>query len=149
MLSEKPNTTSMATRWYVLVVMMLVYTLSIADRYVVSTVLDDIKRDLSLTDQGVAMLSSWPLALFYVVLGFPVSYILDRHNRTKIVAVTPVRSVKRSGIENSLFNTEPPWRMTGVGLPPSSMVLLVSSDRPSGKLAANIFAKRCTEVLTP
>jgi MFS family permease len=87
MTSEKPNTTSMATRWYVLGVMMLVYTLSIADRYVVSTVLDDIKRDLQLTDQGVAMLSSWPLALFYVVLGFPVSYILDRHNRTKIVAV--------------------------------------------------------------
>ncbi|MFM7065899.1 MAG: spinster family MFS transporter [Gammaproteobacteria bacterium] len=87
MITEKPNTTSMATRWYVLIVMMLVYTLSIADRYVVSTVLDDIKRDLDLTDQGVAMLSSWPLALFYVVLGFPVSYILDRRNRTKIVAV--------------------------------------------------------------
>ena len=87
MTTEKPNTTSMATRWYVLIIMMLVYTLSIADRYVVSTVLDDIKRDLDLTDQGVAMLSSWPLALFYVVLGFPVSYVLDRRNRTKIVAV--------------------------------------------------------------
>jgi predicted MFS family arabinose efflux permease len=84
--SEKPNHTSMAMRWYVLAVMTLVYTLSIADRYVVSTVLDDIKRDLQLTDQGVAMLSSWPLALFYVVLGFPISYILDRQNRTKIVA---------------------------------------------------------------
>jgi len=87
--SKQPNSESgsAALRWYVLIVMVLVYTLSIADRYVVSTVLDDIKRDLQLTDQSVAMLSSWPLALFYVVLGFPISYILDRHNRTKIVAV--------------------------------------------------------------
>ena len=45
------------------------------------------RRQCPQLDQGVAMLSSWPLALFYVVLGFPVSYVLDRHNRTKIVAV--------------------------------------------------------------
>lgn len=87
MTTREKDTPSMAQRWYVLIVMMLVYTLSIADRYVVSTVLDAMKADLNLTDQGVAMLSSWPLALFYVVLGFPVSYVLDRHNRTKIVAV--------------------------------------------------------------
>ena len=90
MTTRENDTPSMVQRWYVLIVMMLVYTLSIADRYVVSTVLDAMKADLNLTDQGVAMLSSWPLALFYVVLGFPVSYILDRHNRTKIVAVTQV-----------------------------------------------------------
>jgi MFS family permease len=87
MTTRENDTPSMVQRWYVLIVMMLVYTLSIADRYVVSTVLDAMKADLNLTDQGVAMLSSWPLALFYVVLGFPVSYVLDRHNRTKIVAV--------------------------------------------------------------
>ena len=87
MTTREKDSPSMVQRWYVLIVMMLVYTLSIADRYVVSTVLDAMKADLNLTDQGVAMLSSWPLALFYVVLGFPVSYILDRHNRTKIVAV--------------------------------------------------------------
>ena len=37
-----PATTLLA-RWYVLIMMCLVYTLSIADRYVVSTVLDPIK----------------------------------------------------------------------------------------------------------
>jgi MFS family permease len=68
--------------------MCLVYTLSIADRYVVSTVLDPIKMDLHLTDGGVAMLTSWPLALFYVVLGFPISYVLDRASRRNIVAIS-------------------------------------------------------------
>ncbi len=82
------NTTSTLIRWYVLIMMVLVYTLSIADRYVVSTVLDSIKAELHLTDGGVAMLTSWPLALFYVVLGFPISYVLDRHSRRNIVAVS-------------------------------------------------------------
>ena len=82
------NTTSTLVRWYVLLMMVLVYTLSIADRYVVSTVLDSIKADLHLSDGGVAMLTSWPLALFYVVLGFPISYILDRHSRRNIVAIS-------------------------------------------------------------
>ena len=35
---------SFVERWYVLIMMCLVYTLSIADRYVVSTVLDPIRR---------------------------------------------------------------------------------------------------------
>ena len=86
--SSRENTRSVFLRWYVLFVMCLVYTLSIADRYVVSTVLDPIKLDLHLTDGGVAMLTSWPLALFYVVRGFPISYVLDRVSRRNIVAIS-------------------------------------------------------------
>ena len=48
--ADVENTTSSAVRWYVLMMMVLVYTLSIADRYVLSTVLDSIKADLHLTD---------------------------------------------------------------------------------------------------
>ena len=80
-----PGTTFLA-RWYVLIMMCIVYTLSIADRYVVSTVLDPIRIDLHLTDYGVAMLTGAAFGLFYVVLGFPLSYLIDRHNRRKIVA---------------------------------------------------------------
>lgn len=77
---------STATRWYVLIVMMLVYTLSIADRYVISTVLEPIRLELQLTDDGIATLSGVALGLFYVVLGFPISYLIDRGNRRNIVA---------------------------------------------------------------
>jgi MFS family permease len=79
--------TSLAERWYVLIMMCLVYTMSIADRYVVSTVLDPIRIELHLTDSGVAMLTGLAFGLFYVVLGFPLSYLIDRYNRRKIVAV--------------------------------------------------------------
>ena len=77
---------SLMERWYVLIMMCLVYTLSIADRYVVSTVLDPIRVELHLTDRGVAMLTGFAFGLFYVVLGFPLSWLIDRKNRRNIVA---------------------------------------------------------------
>ena len=73
-------------RWYVLIVMVLVYTLSIADRYVISTVLEPIRLELQLTDSGIAFLTGVSLALFYVVLGFPISWLIDRGNRRNIIA---------------------------------------------------------------
>jgi MFS family permease len=82
----EPQSASLAERWYVLIMMCLVYTLSIADRYVVSTVLDPIRIELHLTDKGVALLTGLAFGLFYVVLGFPLSWLIDRYNRRRIVA---------------------------------------------------------------
>jgi MFS family permease len=73
-------------RWYVLFMMVAVYTLSIADRYVISTVLEPIRLELQLTDSGIAFLTGVSLALFYVVLGFPISWLIDRGNRRNIIA---------------------------------------------------------------
>jgi MFS family permease len=78
---------SLVERWYVLIMMCLVYTLSIADRYVVSTVLDPIRLELHLTDSGVAWLTGAAFGLFYVLLGFPLSWLIDRKNRRNIVAI--------------------------------------------------------------
>ncbi len=80
-------TASPVQRWYVLIMMVLVYTLSIADRYVISTVLEPIRLELQLTDSGIAFLTGVALALFYVVLGFPISWLIDRGNRRNIIAV--------------------------------------------------------------
>jgi MFS family permease len=78
---------SLAERWYVLSMMCLVYTLSIADRYVVSTVLEPIRIDLHLSNFGVAVLTGFAFGLFYVVLGFPLSWLIDRKSRRTIVAL--------------------------------------------------------------
>ena len=56
--------TTLLARWYVLIMMCLVYTLSIADRYVVSTVLDPIRIELRLTDSGVAWLTGAAFGVF-------------------------------------------------------------------------------------
>ena len=75
-------------RWYVLLLMMLAYTVNIADRYVMSTVLEDIRLELHLSDAGVAFLTGVSLALFYVGMGFPLAWLNDRYNRRNILVVS-------------------------------------------------------------
>ncbi len=76
---------SLVQRWYVAFMMCLVYTLSITDRYSISTVLEPIRRDLHLSDANVAFLTGVSLALFYVAFGFPLSWLIDRFSRRNII----------------------------------------------------------------
>ena len=91
MASKAPaNADDVATlgqRWYVLFIMMLVYTISIADRYVLSTLLGPISKELNLSDSGAASLGI-PLALFYVIMGIPLSWLCDRTNRRNLLAAS-------------------------------------------------------------
>ena len=79
---------SVGLRWYVLMVMMLAYTINIADRYVMSTVLEQIRVELHLTDSGVNFLTGVSLALFYVTMGIPLSWLADRSNRRNLLAIS-------------------------------------------------------------
>jgi MFS family permease len=81
---------ALALRWYVLAMMAIVYAISIADRYVVSTVLEPIRAELHLSDGGVAILTGGSLALFYVTLGIPLSWLADRVNRRNLLAISLV-----------------------------------------------------------
>lgn len=78
---------TLGQRWYVLFIMMLVYTISIADRYVLSTLLGPISAELHLSDKGAASLGI-PLALFYVTMGIPLSWLCDRTNRKKLLSAS-------------------------------------------------------------
>ena len=79
---------SIGQRWYVLIIMMMVYAINIADRYVMSTVLEPIRVELHLTDGGIAFLTGVSLALFYVTLGIPLSWVADRYNRRNLLAAS-------------------------------------------------------------
>jgi predicted MFS family arabinose efflux permease len=81
------DVSTLGQRWYVLIIMMLVYTISIADRYVLSTVLGPIAKEFKLDDTETGLLGI-PLALFYVILGIPLSWLCDRTNRTRLLAVS-------------------------------------------------------------
>jgi MFS family permease len=83
--SVAANQASFIARWYVLLMMVAVYTLSIADRYAISTVLEPIRLELHLTDSGIAFLTGTSLALFYVLFGFPLSWLTDRYSRRIIL----------------------------------------------------------------
>jgi predicted MFS family arabinose efflux permease len=73
-------------RWYVLGLLMLVYALNIADRFVMSTLIEPIKADLGLSDFSIAFLTGTALACFYVTAGLPLAYLADRANRRTLVA---------------------------------------------------------------
>jgi len=51
-----------------------------------STVLGPLRLELKLTDGGVAFLTGVSLALFYVTMGIPLSWIADRYNRKNLLA---------------------------------------------------------------
>lgn len=75
-------------RWYVLGVLTLVYALNIADRFSVSTLIEPIRKELALSDKGIAFLTGSALAFFYVTVGIPVAALADRVNRRNILAVS-------------------------------------------------------------
>jgi MFS family permease len=84
------ESSSAVVRWYILLVTVMVYTLSIADRYVISTVLEPIRIELHLSDSRIAFLTGVSLALFYVTFGFPISWLIDRSNRRNIISISLV-----------------------------------------------------------
>ena len=85
---DAQSSSSVGLRWYVLFIMMLAYTINIADRYVMSTVLEQIRLELHLTDGGVAFLTGVSLALFYVGMGIPLSWLADRSSRRNLLAAS-------------------------------------------------------------
>jgi len=74
-------------RWYVLAVLALTYSLNIAHRYSMATLMEPIRRELHLSDAGVAFLTGVSLALFFTTAGLPIAVLADRVNRRNIVAI--------------------------------------------------------------
>jgi MFS family permease len=75
-------------RWYVLAVMTAIYALNIADRFVISTLIEPIKADLHLSDAAVGFLTGVALAIFYVTAGLPLAQIADRTSRRNLIALS-------------------------------------------------------------
>ena len=74
--------------WRALVLLAFVYALNIADRYVMSVLIEPIKADLGLSDSSVALLTGVALAVFYVTAGLPLATLGDRVNRRNLVAAS-------------------------------------------------------------
>lgn len=71
---------------YVLAVMTLVYAVSIADRFIGSTLIEPIKREFNLSDSAVGFLTGAGVALFYCTAAIPLGVLADRANRRNMIA---------------------------------------------------------------
>jgi MFS family permease len=75
-------------RNYLLLVLLVILAFNYVDRLALGLALQDIKRDLSLSDTQLGLLTGIAFALFYSVMGIPIARWADRGNRTLIIAIT-------------------------------------------------------------
>jgi MFS family permease len=73
--------------WYVVVVLMLAYTLSFVDRQILGLLVQPIRAEFGVSDTQIGLLQGLSFALFYTVLGLPMGRIVDRFNRRNLIAV--------------------------------------------------------------
>ena len=72
-------------RAYVLLVLVLVYTVNFIDRVVISIVQEPIKREFALTDAQLGLMAGPAFVLFYATLGIPIARLAERFSRTTIL----------------------------------------------------------------
>jgi MFS family permease len=134
-------------RWYVLAVLTAVYALNIADRFSIATLLEPIRRELHLSDSGIAFLTGFALAMFYVTVGIPIAALADRTNRRNILAVslavwsgmTALCGLARNYGELLLARFAVGIGEAG-GTPPSTSILADKFPAAMRPLALTIFA---------
>jgi MFS family permease len=72
--------------WYGVGVLMVAYTFSFIDRYVIALLIQPIKQDFDLSDTQIGLLSGIAFALFYTTLGIPIGRLADHYNRRRIIS---------------------------------------------------------------
>ncbi|MCI4644271.1 MAG: MFS transporter [Hyphomonadaceae bacterium] len=72
-------------RSYVLLMLMLVYTLNFIDRNLMGVLAEPIITTFGLSDGQFGFLAGWPFAIFYAVMGLPIAMGADRYNRVYII----------------------------------------------------------------
>lgn len=72
-------------RYYVLLVLILVYIFNFIDRQILGILASAIKTELGLSDQQLGLMGGMAFALFYTALGIPIALVADRKSRTWIM----------------------------------------------------------------
>ncbi len=106
-----------ASAHYILVVCTLLYVVNFMDRQVLSAVLQPMKVELGLTDAQCGLLQTI-FILGVAVFTFPFSYLMDRWNRKKPMAIMAILwsiFTYFTGLANSFISLVIPRALVGVG----------------------------------
>ena len=74
-------------RW-VLLLLLGAYTFSYLDRQVITILAEAIKRDLSISNTQLGMITGLMFAVFYTFLGIPIARLAERRSRPLIIAAS-------------------------------------------------------------
>ena len=83
--THDPTPSSRKYAWFVLVMMVLLYLVNVADRYVASGLLEEIKKTFQVSDTFMGFLVGPAFAVVYTLLAIPIARFADRSNRVKII----------------------------------------------------------------
>jgi MFS family permease len=75
-----------AYRYYVLAILVVVYTLNFLDRQALAILAAPIKRDLGLTDSELGLMGGLAFAILYSTMALPIAWLADRSSRRRIMA---------------------------------------------------------------
>jgi MFS family permease len=82
--SSEPN---LRYAYYVLVALMVCYTLSFIDRTILGLLVGPIKRDLAISDTQFGLLNGLAFAIFYTIMGLPLGRVADSQSRTGLITI--------------------------------------------------------------
>lgn len=85
--NSKAVSSSLWYAWYVVIVLMICYTLSFVDRQILSLMVGPIKRDLVISDTEIGLLLGFAFAVFYTFAGLPLGRVVDTYGRRNPIAV--------------------------------------------------------------
>lgn len=74
-------------RWYVLGLLMLIYTMNFVDRQIITILAPYLKADLDLTDAQIGLLYGTAFAMFYALFGIPLARLADGWSRVKTLSL--------------------------------------------------------------
>ena len=73
--------------WYVVIILMLAYTVSFIDRQILSLLVDPIRNDLDISDTEMSLLQGLSFAVFYTLMGLPLGRLADHRSRRGIITL--------------------------------------------------------------
>ncbi|MFM9937111.1 MAG: spinster family MFS transporter [Novosphingobium sp.] len=75
-------------RYFVLATLTVGGVLNIADRLILSILLEDIKHAFTLTDTQIGLITGLAFTALYITFGIPIAWLADRTNRRTIIALS-------------------------------------------------------------
>lgn len=76
-----------AQRRFMLIVLMLTYTISFIDRTIINVLVQPIKIELELSDSQIGIVCGAAFGILYAVMGVPLARIADRSSRLRLIAM--------------------------------------------------------------
>jgi MFS family permease len=76
-----------AVAWYGVVILLIAFIFSFADRIILGLLVVPIKADLGVSDAAMGLLLGIAFAIFYTLMGLPIGWLADRFSRRSIIGI--------------------------------------------------------------